>query len=68
MRGTTDKVTGRIKQAIGSLTGNEKLKRHGRADERAGRIKRQADDAIDSVRDKLEDVAETLRPSQKESE
>ena len=66
MRGTTDKVTGRIKQAIGSLTGNEKLKRQGRADERAGRLKQQADDAIGAVRDKLEDVAETLHPSSKE--
>lgn len=66
MKGSTDKVTGRIKQAIGALTGNQKLKRQGRADERAGGIKQHADDTIDAVRDKLEDAAETLRPSQKE--
>ena len=66
MRGTTDKVTGRVKQAIGALTGNEKLKRRGRADEHAGRIKQQADDTIDAVREKLEEAAEALRPSQEE--
>jgi uncharacterized protein YjbJ (UPF0337 family) len=66
MRGTTDKVTGRIKQAIGALTGNEKLKRHGRADERAGRIKRRSDATIDVVLDKLGDAAETLHASDKE--
>jgi uncharacterized protein YjbJ (UPF0337 family) len=66
MRGTTDKVTGRIKQAIGALTGNEKLKRHGRADERVGRIKRRSDATIDVVLNKLDDAAETLHASEKE--
>lgn len=66
MSGKTDKVAGRIKQAIGSLTGNSKLKRDGRADERAGHIKQKADDSIDAIRDKLEDAAETLNPNEKE--
>lgn len=66
MSGKADKVTGRIKQAFGALSGNDKLKRDGRADERAGRIKQKVDDSIDAVRDKLEDAAETLHPSEKE--
>jgi uncharacterized protein YjbJ (UPF0337 family) len=66
MGGNTDKVRGRIKQAIGALTGDEKLKRDGRGDERVGRTKQKADEAIDVVGDKLEDVAETLRPNEKE--
>jgi uncharacterized protein YjbJ (UPF0337 family) len=66
MRATTDTVKGRIKQTLGALTGNKKLKRDGRADERTGRIKKQADGAIDAVRDTLEDAAETLRPGPKE--
>lgn len=60
MGGNTDKVRGRIKQAIGALTGDEKLKRNGRGDERAGRTKKKADEAIDVVREKLEGVAKTL--------
>lgn len=66
MGGSTEKVMGRAKQAIGAVTGDEKLKRQGRRDERAGRTKQSVDDAVDVVRDKLEDVAETLRPSEKE--
>lgn len=66
MRGKTDKVTGRIKQAVGALTGNEKLKRQGRANERAGRIKQRSDATIDVVLDKIDDAAETLHPNQKE--
>ena len=66
MGGSTEKVMGRAKQAIGAVTGDEKLKRQGRGDERAGRTKQSVDDAVDVVREKLEDVAETLRPSEKE--
>jgi uncharacterized protein YjbJ (UPF0337 family) len=66
MAGNTDKAKGRIKQAIGELTGDEKLKRDGRADERTGRTKHAADQAIDVVREKLGDVAETLSSSEEE--
>lgn len=66
MSGGTDTVKGRAKQAIGVLTGDEKLKKDGRHDERAGQIKQKADEAVDAVRDKLEDVAETLSSSEKE--
>jgi uncharacterized protein YjbJ (UPF0337 family) len=34
-----DKSKGRIKQAVGDLTGNEKLKREGERDELRGRVK-----------------------------
>ena len=66
MGGNTDKLKGRMKQAIGALTGDEKLEKDGRIDERAGRTKEKAGDAIDVVRDKLEDVVETLSSSDKE--
>jgi uncharacterized protein YjbJ (UPF0337 family) len=65
---STDKASGRIKQAIGALTGDEKLKRDGRHDESAGRAKQKADETIDVVRDKLEEVADTLSSSERESE
>lgn len=66
MGGNTDKVTGRIKQAVGAIAGNKKLQRDGRNEERVGRIKEKADDAIDVVRDKLEETAETLSSGEKE--
>ena len=66
MGGTSHKVIGRAKQAVGALTGDEKLRRDGRRDERAGGVKEKADEAIDVVRDKLDEVAETLSSSEKE--
>jgi len=49
----SDTVIGRIKQAFGALTGDKKLKREGRADERAGATKQKANETIDKVRDGL---------------
>lgn len=67
MSGTTDTMMGRIKQAIGSLTGNKKQQRDGRRDERAGQAKQQADGAIDAVSDKVEGVADSLHPDDKQN-
>jgi uncharacterized protein YjbJ (UPF0337 family) len=44
-----DKLKGKVKQAAGDLTGNDKLHREGKIDEAAGKAK----DAIDNVKDKL---------------
>ena len=66
MAGNRDKVKGRIKQAIGELVGDEKLKGDGQRDERAGSAKQKASDTVDVLRDKLEKVAETLSPGEKE--
>jgi len=60
MSGETDKAKGRIKQAAGDLTGNDDLKREGKADEAAGKVKEvvgdakdKLDDAVDSVKNRL---------------
>jgi uncharacterized protein YjbJ (UPF0337 family) len=45
---TMDEVKGRAKKAAGDLTGNDKLKREGKADQAAGKVK----DAVDSVAEK----------------
>lgn len=47
--GKKDKAKGKIKQAIGDLTGNDKLRREGKMDEVAGRGK----EAIDTVKEKI---------------
>jgi uncharacterized protein YjbJ (UPF0337 family) len=39
MRGTTDKVKGRVEEAAGVLTNNPKLKNHGKVDQAAGNVK-----------------------------
>ena len=48
----TDDLKGRAKEAAGDLTGNDDLKREGKADKATGKVK----DVVDSASDKVKDV------------
>ena len=48
--GKTDVVKGRLKEAAGALTGNDKLRAEGKADQAVGKVKQVAEKAIDKVR------------------
>ena len=48
----TDDLKGRAKEAAGDLTGNDDLKREGKADKASGKVK----EAVDTVSDKVKDV------------
>jgi uncharacterized protein YjbJ (UPF0337 family) len=52
--GTTDKIKGRVKEATGSVTGDDSLKREGKIERGAGGVK-------DKVADKASKVKDTLR-------
>ena len=60
MGGTSDQVSGRIKQAAGDLTGDEDLEREGEREETAGQVKDKVGDAADAVNDKIDDVKDQL--------
>lgn len=64
MSAFTDQAKGRLKKAAGALTGNRSLQRDGSRDERAGRAKHQADQAIDAVKNTIEHA----RPSTKKED
>jgi len=56
----TDDLKGRVKEAAGDLTDNDRLQREGKVDQAAGKAKDMVDgvkdkvgDAIDAVQDKL---------------
>ncbi len=56
-----DKAKGRVKQAAGDLTDDDRLKNEGKGDELAGKVKGvvdtirdKADDAVDKVKDKVD--------------
>lgn len=51
MAGTLDKAKGRIKQAAGDLTDDPTLKREGKLDELAGKVKDGVADAVDTVKE-----------------
>ena len=49
MSGQGDEAKGRIKQAVGDLTDDDEMKREGKVDETAGKVK----EGVDRVKDKL---------------
>jgi len=50
MSGKTDVVKGRIKEATGALTGNDKLREEGKTDQAVGRAKQAVQKAADTVK------------------
>ena len=50
MGGKTDVVKGRIKEAAGVLTGNDKLRAEGKTDQAVGEVKQVAAKAVDKVK------------------
>ncbi len=59
MSGTSDKISGRVKQAAGDLTGDKDLEREGERDETAGKIK----DGVDKAKDKANDAVDKIKDS-----
>ena len=57
MGSTTDKIKGRIKEAVGVITDNDRLKREGQTDQVVGEVK----EAAEKVKDKVERVVEKVR-------
>jgi uncharacterized protein YjbJ (UPF0337 family) len=60
MSPNTDDLKGRAKEAVGDMTDDDRLKREGKADRASGKakemvddLKDKADDAIDSMKEKL---------------
>jgi uncharacterized protein YjbJ (UPF0337 family) len=61
MAGERDKAKGRVKQAAGDLTGDDEMRREGKADEASGDAK----DLIDKAADKLSDTVDKVRGKNK---
>jgi uncharacterized protein YjbJ (UPF0337 family) len=54
MAGRIERTKGKLKVAVGSLTGNKELESEGKLDRRAGRVKGK----IGRVKNKVDDTAE----------
>ncbi len=52
----TDKISGRAKQALGAVTGDEETKREGERQEAKGKIKGELDATVDKAAEVLEDL------------
>jgi uncharacterized protein YjbJ (UPF0337 family) len=51
MAGKADQAKGRVKEAAGALTDNERLKREGKIDQAAGKVKDAAGKVVDKVKE-----------------
>jgi uncharacterized protein YjbJ (UPF0337 family) len=52
MSGKSDEIKGRVKKAVGELTGNSRLKREGEIDKVAGKVKQGIDEVKKSLQGK----------------
>ena len=56
MGGKTDVVKGRIKEAAGALTGNDKLRAEGKTDQAVGKAEQAVQKAADTVKEAVKKV------------
>ena len=52
----TDRAKGKMKEAVGDLTDDERLEREGKLDQATADVKEKTDDTVDSLRDKVQDA------------
>lgn len=60
MSGNFDQTKGKIKQALGDLTDNSQLQREGKADERAGKVKKFVEDRKNNIEHAVDKVKARL--------
>ena len=61
MGSKTDKLKGRIKEAVGALTDNDHLKREGQRDQAVGEVKEAAESATEQVKDKVKRAVKKVK-------
>ena len=57
MEDRMDEAKGRAKEAAGAITGDDDLKREGKADQAGAKVK----DFVDDVKDKVEDAVDNVK-------
>ena len=53
MSGKTDQIKGRIKEAAGALTNDDRLKREGELDQVVGKVKEKTEEGVDKIKNLL---------------
>jgi uncharacterized protein YjbJ (UPF0337 family) len=61
MSGKIDKIKGRIKEAVGVITDNDRLKSEGQLDQVVGEVKEQAERVVEKVKEKVRRVVEKVK-------
>ena len=61
MGSKSDKIKGRVKEAVGALTDNDRLKREGQRDQAVGEVKEAAESATEQVKDKVKRAVQKVK-------
>jgi len=61
INGTVDQAKGKVKQAVGTLTGNDGLKAEGQADEVVGKVESVVGGAIRRVEDETTRIRKAVK-------
>jgi len=51
MSGKAEEIKGRVKESVGIMTNDERLKHEGKVDQASGKIKKTAEKVVNKVRD-----------------
>ena len=51
MSGKAEEIKGRVKESVGIMTDDERLKHEGKVDQASGKIKKTAEKVVNKVRD-----------------
>jgi uncharacterized protein YjbJ (UPF0337 family) len=54
MSNKAEDLKGRAKEAAGSVTDDDDLRREGKVDQASAKVKEKAEDAVDAVKDKVD--------------
>jgi uncharacterized protein YjbJ (UPF0337 family) len=61
LRGKADQIKGRVKDAVGKATGDERLLDEGAADEAAGKVQETCGKARRKVGETIEDIGDEIK-------
>jgi uncharacterized protein YjbJ (UPF0337 family) len=56
MTGKSDEIKGRVKEAAGAITDDDRLRREGKIDQAAGKVKQAAEKAVEKVQGAVKDA------------
>ena len=56
MTGKSEEIKGRIKEAAGTLTNDDKLRREGKLDQATGKVKQAVEKVVEKTKDVLKDL------------
>jgi len=61
MGSKSDKIKGRVKEAVGALTDNDRLKREGQRDQVVGKVKDKVERVAEKVKNKAKRAVEKVK-------